>query len=464
MSEPIDLTRRLALPMAAFAIVTLPAAQATAKSPAAKSVETAPATAFGLDPTSLADQSARLQTAIDQATARGLALTLPAGKFVIGNVKLRPGSHLIGAAGQGSVLSLFGNGTLLSGRDAHGATLEHLTLDGAMLPLDAARGDGLLVIETARDIRLTGLTVRNSARNGIVLKSVSGSVQTCLVMAAKAAAIFSLDAAGLEISHNTILDCADNGILVWRSQHGEDGTLVSHNRITRISNVSGGTGQYGNGVGIYRAARVVASNNIVSDCTYTAIRANEGSNVQMIANNVSRIGEVALYAEAADERAGAAGFEGAVINSNLIDTAATGIVVTNFNNGGRLAVVQGNLVRNLQRREHEKVDKRGEGIAIEADAVVANNVIENAPTSGIMIGWGRHMRDVIVTGNLIRRARIGIAVTSDGGAGQCLLSHNMISDAKEGAIRAMNHAQPIGADMVAGKGPRHVTLVGNIAV
>ena len=101
---------------------------------------------------------------------------------------------------------------------------------------------------------------------------------------------------------------------------------------------------------------------------------------------------------------------------------------------------------------------------MESDAVVSNNVIENAPTCGLMIGWGRHMREVVATGNLIRRSRIGIAVTGESGAGQCLIAQNMISDARDGAIRAMDKAKPIGADMLGGKGPRHVTLVGNVAV
>jgi uncharacterized secreted repeat protein (TIGR03808 family) len=51
------------------------------------------------------------------------------------------------------------------------------------------------------------------------------------------------------------------------------------------------------------------------------------------------LGEVAIYAEF--------GFEGAVIANNTIDGAAIGVAVTNFNQGGRLAVVQGNLIRNL---------------------------------------------------------------------------------------------------------------------
>jgi putative cofactor-binding repeat protein len=57
-----------------------------------------------------------------------------------------------------------------------------------------------------------------------------------------------------------------------------------------------------------------------------------------------------------------------VIANNLVDKAAMGISVTNFKQGGRLEVVQGNLVRNLFFRKD--VDSRGIGIAVEADSVV----------------------------------------------------------------------------------------------
>ena len=40
------------------------------------------------------------------------------------------------------------------------------------------------------------------------------------------------------------------------------------------------------------------------------------------------------------------GFEGAVIADNVVDGAGNGISVTNFNEGGRLASVRGNIVRN----------------------------------------------------------------------------------------------------------------------
>jgi uncharacterized secreted repeat protein (TIGR03808 family) len=80
-----------------------------------------------------------------------------------------------------------------------------------------------------------------------------------------------------------------------------------------------------------------------------------------------------------------------VIANNIVDRAATGIVVTNFNDGGRLAVVQGNLVRNLFFRKDAV--SRGNGIAVEADTLVSGNVVENAPGFGIAIGWVNYLRD-----------------------------------------------------------------------
>jgi uncharacterized secreted repeat protein (TIGR03808 family) len=167
--------------------------------------------------------------------------------------------------------------------------------------------------------------------------------------------------------------------------------------------------------------------------------------LQILANNVQRIGEVALYVEF--------GFEGAIVANNLVDGAATGISVTNFNEGGRLAVVEGNLIRNLHRREHEPVDKGGEGISVEADSIVSGNVIENAPTCGIMVGWSRYMRNCLVTQNLVRDAATGIMISSDADAGACLVTSNMMSGTKNGAIRAMTMGVPHGPDLASAPDP-----------
>ena len=237
----------------------------------------------------------------------------------------------------------------------------------------------------------------------MVLRKVSGWIKDCEIGDIGKAGLFSEDAAGLEIAHNHVRDCGDNGILVWRSAPGEDATIVSANRIERIAAKSGGSGQNGNGINVFRAGSVIVNGNRIADCAFSAIRSNSGSNCQMIGNSCARLGEVALYAEFA--------FEGAVIANNLVDKAAMGISVTNFNEGGRLAVVQGNLIRNLFFRKD--ADVRGIGIGVEADSVVTGNVIEGAPGYGIVIGWGRYLRDVSVTDNLIRNAHIGIGVSVD---------------------------------------------------
>ena len=328
---------------------------------------------------------------------------------------------------------------MLAADGADNLRIEGLTIDGALTAPDPARAQGLLTIRHATGLVLRDLVLRDSRRHGIFLEGCAGTLSQCTVSGIAEAAIFSIDANGLEISRNTIADAANNGILVWRSSPGEDGTIIAGNRIERIRAAGGGSGQNGNGVNVYRAGGVLVSANRITDCAYTAIRGNAASNIQMVGNSCQRLGEVALYAEF--------GFQGALIASNIVDTAATGISITNFNEGGRLAVVQGNLVRNLFRREEEPQDKRGDGIAVEADAVVTGNTIENAPACGIMIGWGRHMRDVTATSNLVRNARIGIGVTGDQGAGAVMITANMISGARDGAIRALKLAEPYGPDL-----------------
>ena len=139
---------------------------------------------------------------------------------------------------------------------------------------------------------------------------------------------------------------------------------------------------------------------------FSAVRGNAASNIQITNNTCTGLGEVAIYAEF--------GFEGAVIANNTIDGAAIGVAVTNFNQGGRLAVVQGNLIRNLIPKRPAGTDPNdgaGIGIGVEADTAVTGNIIENAPTAGISVGWGKYLRDVSVTGNVVRSAGFGIAVS-----------------------------------------------------
>jgi putative cofactor-binding repeat protein len=133
--------------------------------------------------------------------------------------------------------------------------------------------------------------------------------------------------------------------------------------------------------------------------------------------------------------------ENVVITGNIVDKAATGIAVTNGAQGGSPALIQGNLVRNLFFRKVALA--HGNGIAIDADAVVKGNIVENAPGFGILVGSAG---DVSVSHNRIRNIHIGIGIPVEI-AETARLAGNKISNAQNGAIRAMRGPAPIGPDL-----------------
>jgi len=398
------------------------------------------------------DQTATLQLAADDAAETGTPLFLPAGIYSTSRLTLKSGTQITGVPGR-SILHYRDGGAILSLENVENVRLAGLVLDGEGKPL-GERGALLAATET-KHLDLSDCRFVGSGEDGVVLRKVSGWIKDCEIGDIRKAGLFSEDAGGLQIAHNHVRDCGDNGIMVWRSEQGEDATIVAANRIERIAAKSGGSGQNGNAINVFRAGSVLISGNRIADCAFSAIRSNSGSNCQMIGNSCARLGEVALYAEFS--------FEGAVIANNLVDRAAIGISVTNFNEGGRLAVVQGNLIRNLFLRKD--VESRGIGIAVEADSVVTGNVIEGTPAYGIIIGWGRYLRDVSVTDNLIRNAHIGIGVSTDPSAGTALITNNLITGAKDGAIRAMNGPTAIGPDLAqaSAEAYRNLAVYANVA-
>ncbi len=410
----------------------------------------------GIIPNAAFDQTAALQALIDEAARKAIPVVLPAGTIRVGNLRLSARTALLGQSGR-TILEFLGGSAFITADGADDLVLEGLVFDGAWKTWNEDRGEALLNIARGKGLAIEAVEIRNSVRSGLSLVECSGRVSDSRVVDVLDTGIKSLDAAGLDIRGNHVTRCGNNGVLVWRSAAGDDGTIVSSNRIAEIRNAGGGSGEYGNGVNIFRAGGVLVEGNRIHDCAYSAVRGNAASNLQIVANNCARLGEVALYAEF--------GFEGCVIASNVVDTAATGISVTNFNEGGRLAVIQGNLIRNLFRRETEAEDKQGEGIAVEADAVVSGNTIEGASSVGIQIGWGKYLRDVAATGNTVRACRVGISVSDDLEAGSCLIANNLISGAKDGAIRKMAHGRMLGPDLARDpKTAGRVTLAGNLAV
>ena len=287
-----------------------------------------------------------------------------------------------------------------------------------------------------RDIRIADCEITGSGGNGIWFEQVSGDISGNIFTKIATTAVVSFDALGLIVSRNTIIGTNDNGIEILRTAIGDDGTLVLDNRIEDIKAGPGGSGQYGNAINAFRAGNVIVRGNRIRNCDYSAVRGNSASNIQITGNSVSNVREVALYSEFA--------FEGAVIANNTVDGAALGVSVCNFNEGGRIAVVQGNIIRNLLPKRPIGTapdDDAGIGIYVEADTSVTGNVIENAPSFGIIAGWGKYLRDVAITGNVIRNAFVGVGVSVMPGAGTALVNNNMISETPRGAVVGLDHAR-----------------------
>ncbi len=383
------------------------------------------ATQYGVNPGNSGDQGNEIQNAVNDSARLGMPLFLPPGRYLISDLELRDNTSIIGVPGQTRLV--FSGGTaMMHAKGVRQVTLEGLSIGSAG---NTFNGDvsGLIDITDTIDLTIENCVIVGSPKNGISLDRVSGAIRNCEISHAGQAAIYAIDSRGLEISGNRIHDCMNNGILVWRSSAGEDETIVSGNRITNIGAANGGSGQNGNGINIFRAGAVQVINNRITDCSYSAVRSNGGSNCQISGNSCARLGEIALYAEF--------DFEGAMITNNIVDTAAAGISITNFNEGGRLAVCNGNIIRNLTNRIQDYSNNNwGFGIGVEADTVVNANIIENAPHAGLSLGWGRYLRNVTATSNIIRDAGIGINISVAPGAGSAIISDNMISDVREGAI------------------------------
>ena len=421
---------------AALASASAPSAKAFAASGLRGTID---ASHLGLRPSAVDDQSRTLQKAISQAVRDERPLFLPPGTYTVSNLALPSGTRLVGIPGATRIV-YGGRGHLLFAEGAQRLSLQGITFDGVNRPI----GDhvsGLIHIRQSKRVKIEECEITGSTKHGLALERVGGRIEHAHITGAGDAAIYSVEATGLEITGNTITDCGNGGILVHRWRHGEDGTIVTGNRIERIHARLGGTGQWGNGINIFRANNVMVSNNRIADCAFTAVRSNAGSNIQILGNNCMRSGETGIYSEF--------GFQGAVISNNIVDGGTTGISVANFMQGGRISVVSGNIIRNMVTTapyflEHEVF---GVGISVEADTTVTGNVIETAPRTGMLLGWGPYLRNVSATGNVIRDAKVGISVSVVEGARSTVISDNIIEGAKAGAIVGYRWHKPVTRDL-----------------
>ena len=323
-------------------------------------------------PTPAATRRKQLQRAIDAAAQADKPLWLPAGTYRSGPLTLRAGSRLQGA--RGATIALTRGPSLFAAQDA-----DSIALGGS----DARRQRHRARPRRRPDRRLTGArglriadcTVTNANGNAIGLFKCGGAVTDNTITNSADNALYALDSNALDIRGNTISKSGNGGIRIWQSAKRHDGSVVADNTIEDTEARGGGDGQNGNAVNVFRAEGVIVRGNTIRRAAFTAVRGNAASHIQILGNQCFALGEVAIYSEF--------DFINATIADNLVDGAALGVAVTNFDVGGRGAVVRNNIIRNIvNKRPQGGPDSSGLGIGVEADTLVTGNTIENAPDDG----------------------------------------------------------------------------------
>src|SRR6185369_1594622 len=401
---------------------------------------------FGVRPGAPDDQSRALQRAIDETARRRVPLVLVPGVYRAGDLKLPAGANITGV--RGAKLVLTRGPSLLSAERADTIALSGLTLDGGNQPLPEHRG--LLHLNNARGMRLVDCAILSSGGHGVALEECDGEIARNTISGAADTALFSTDSRGLQITANVIRSSGNGGIRVWQSEKRSDRSLIAGNIIDDTQARAGGTGENGNAIYIFRAGAVTVRGNRIDNAAFSAIRGTAANDIQIINNSCRAIGEVAIYSEFE--------FINALIADNTIDGARAGISVTNFKEGGRLATVRGNIVRNIGAREDDKGN--GVGIAAEADTTVIGNTVENAARIGISAGWGEYLRNVIVQANTVRRSGIGVAVSVVKGAGAASIIGNVLAANTAGAIVGMEWDKAVTGDLAQSGVERypHITI------
>ncbi|MEX2691396.1 TIGR03808 family TAT-translocated repetitive protein [Rhizobium mongolense] len=389
-----------------------------------------------------------LQALIDKAARTDTPLYLPAGTYEASNLVLPDNARIMGVPGASRILH---QGSVNSAQGARRIELSGIVIEGSG-GMSGQDNSGLVQLTGIDDVQIDNCEIREAGKHGLRLERCGGRIERSRISGAAQAGIFAVDSTGLAITGNTVADCGNGGILVHRFEKGEDGTVVTGNRVRRIRADDGGTGQNGNGINVFRAGGVMVANNQIADCAFTAVRANSGDNVQITGNQCLRSGETAIYAEF--------DFQGAVLSGNLVDGAANGISIANFNEGGRLATIIGNIVRNLRRDGPYKSEVGfGIGIAAEADTTISGNVIEDAPLWAMQLGWGPYLRNLVVTGNVVRKAPVGCAVSVAQGSGTAVITDNVFQEMIEGAVLGFEWEKKVSGDLTQAGSERYPHLI-----
>ncbi|MDM9626756.1 TIGR03808 family TAT-translocated repetitive protein [Rhizobium sp. S152] len=439
-NQSLTSTRRAMLGLTAASAAALLAPRAFAASPQPDLRGSIDPVKYKTLPDAGDRKSVSLQRMINEASRAGVPMFLPPGTYKVSNLTLPDNTRITGVPGASRIVYT-GDGHLFSAENVRRIELSNIVIDGQNRWL-GDYANALVQFTGVDEVVIDNCEILGSRKHAVQLERCGGRIERSRISGAGQSGIYAVETNRMSVTGNAVFDCGNGGILVHRWKKATDNAIVTNNRVYRIRANDGGTGQNGNGINIFRADNVMVANNHVSDCAFTAIRANSGSNVQISGNQCLRSGETAIYVEFE--------FEGAVVADNMIDGAANGISIANFDQGGRLASVTGNVIRNLTLEGPYKPDVGfGIGIAAEADTLISGNVVEGAPRWGLQLGWGPYLRNLVVTGNIIRKARIGCAVSVAEGAGSAVITDNVFEDTPDGAILGFEWVKKVTGELAA---------------
>jgi len=393
---------------------------------------------FGVVPGQAEDQSKALQDAILAAAASGQKLVLPPGVVFVHDIQFSGQLAIEGTPGS-TRLTGWNGGAVGSFLNVTDAKVTNVTFAGST-------GDGasnlraVLEITSSVSVSLTQCSFVDSPSIGLFITDSAATITDCDFRGHGDAALHAIDNRGLVITGNRISDCGNAGIRIWRNESGADGSIVTQNRIWDIKANDGGNGANGNGINVFKADEVIVSDNHIADCAFTAVRLNTTKNTQVSGNTCLRSGETAIYSEFA--------FSGSVIANNIVDGAAIGISITNYNEGGHLAVCSGNIVRNIAPKSLVNPDASPVGIYAEAETAITGNTIHRVPGAGIVAGYGRYLSNVLISNNVLYDILIGVGVSVAPGAGNAQVANNMIFD-PEHAVVGMAWDDMVELDLIA---------------
>ncbi|MEO5805993.1 TIGR03808 family TAT-translocated repetitive protein [Devosia sp.] len=423
-------------------------AAALALTQGVRAQSTLEASEFGVTANSGTDQTGAMQQALDQAGISGETLLLPAGEIQVSDLTF-PAIIALQGSGAGSALTTAAGGRAGVISAANSASFNNIifggssggTLGGAIMEVNGS--DGVSFERCQFTAGSTGLTIYDSAV----------TITNCVFGDHDDAAIHSNNSRGLTITGNRIAVCGNAGIRIWRDAPGPDGSIVTANHIATVDWRAGGSGENGNGINIFRADGVIIANNHISKCAFSAIRLNTTRNSQVSGNICMNSGECAIFSEFA--------FSGSMIANNIVDTAASGISITNLDQDGHLAVCSGNLVRNITPGSQTNPDTIPVGIYAEADTAVTGNTVDNVPGLAIGAGYGSYLRNVLISSNVVTNADYGIGVSVVQGCGPVQVANNLVASRKADLV-GLEWTKVVSTDLAAdaGKYP-HVTVSGN---